>query len=137
MYGGVPSPPLERFAAGAAAKRAMTAVRLGSKLVDRVRAAMARVPLDRVAYGIGVALAALVVLGGLLIILEANRDNAIVSFFTDIGEFLAAPFDDMFRLDSRDGRIALNWGIGAFVYFILGVVVAGLIGRFARRGSAE
>lgn len=99
--------------------------------MDRVRAAVARVPLDRVAYVLGAVLAGLVVLGGLLLILGANRDNAIVSFFTSIGEFLAGPFDGMFDLGSRDGRIALNWGIGALVYFILGVVVAGLIGRFA------
>lgn len=98
---------------------------------------MATVPLDRVAYAIGAVAAALVVLGGLLIILSANRDNFIVSLFTDVGEFLAAPFDDMFTLDSRDGRIALNWGIGAFVYFILGVVVAHLIGRVASRRSGE
>jgi Ni,Fe-hydrogenase I cytochrome b subunit len=94
---------------------------------------MGSVPLDRVAYLVGVALAGLVVLGGLLLILEANRDNFIVSVFTEIGEFLAAPFDDMFDLKSRDGRIALNWGIGAFVYFILGVLVAGLIGRLSKR----
>lgn len=103
--------------------------------MDRVRAAMARVPLDRVALGAGVLLAALVVVGGLLLILEGNRDNFIVSLLTGVGEFFAAPFDDMFQLDSRDGRIALNWGIGAFVYFILGVVVAGLIGRLGRRAS--
>ena len=59
-------------------------------------------------------------LGGLLLILEANRDNFIVSLFTNVGEFFAAPFDDIFKVDSRDGRIALNWGIGAFVYTILG-----------------
>jgi hypothetical protein len=94
---------------------------------------MASVPLDRVAYVAGAVAAGLVVLGGLLLILEANRDNFIVSFFTEVGEFLAAPFDDMFELDSRDGRIALNWGIGAFIYFILGVAVAGLVGRLGAR----
>ena len=101
--------------------------------MDRVRATLATVSLDRVAYVLGAVLAAFVVLGALLLILDANRDNLIVSFFTDIGEFLAAPFDNMFTLDSRDGRIALNWGIGAFVYFILGVAVAGLIGRLTKR----
>ncbi len=84
---------------------------------------------------IGVALAGLVVLGGVLLILDANRDNFIVSFFTEVGEFLATPFDDMFEVDSRDGRIALNWGIGAFAYFILGVVAAGVIGRLTRSES--
>lgn len=94
---------------------------------------MARVPLDRVAYIVGAVVAGLVVIGALLLILSANRDNFIVGIFTDIGNFFAAPFDDMFQLDSRDGRIALNYGIGAFVYFILGVVVAGLLGRLASR----
>ena len=103
--------------------------------MERLRAGLTRVPLDKVAYVIGAVLAGLVVLGGLLLILEANRDNFIVSVFTDIGEFFAAPFDDMFKLDSRDARIALNWGIGAFVYFILGVVVAGLVSRLVSRRS--
>ncbi len=103
--------------------------------MQSARAGIRSIAPDRAAYVIGAALAGLVVLGGLLLILDANRDNFIVSFFTEVGEFLATPFDDMFDVDSRDGRIALNWGIGAFVYFILGVVAAGVIGRVTRRES--
>jgi hypothetical protein len=103
--------------------------------VQSERAGIRPIAPDRAAYVVGVALAGLVVLGGLLLILDANRDNFIVSFFTAVGDFLATPFDDLFEVDSRDGGVALNWGIGAFVYFILGVVAAGLIGRLTRSES--
>lgn len=103
--------------------------------MDRVRGALGRVSLDRVAYTIGAAIAALIVLGIVLVVFDANKDNFIVDVFTSVAEFFSAPFDDMFDLDDRDARIALNWGIGAFVYFILGVVVAGLIGRVRHRES--
>ena len=91
--------------------------------------------LDRLILRLGMVLAGLIVVGILLTLLDANRDNFIVSFFTEIGEFLAAPFDDMFTLADADARVALNGGIGAFVYFILGVVVAGLIGRLTSRAA--
>lgn len=89
--------------------------------------------LDRFLLRLGMVLAALIVVGIVLTVLGANQDNLIVSVLTSIAEFLVAPFDDIFELDDADVAVALNWGIGAFVYLILGVVLADAVGRIRAR----
>ena len=61
--------------------------------------------------------------------LEANRDNGIVDFFVNVGEFLVEPFDNVFDLDRRKVEVAVNWGLAALVYAVIG----GLIARLLRR----
>jgi hypothetical protein len=80
--------------------------------------------LIRLAAGIIVAILAL---GILFIVLEANPDNTIVSAIDDAASALVGPFDGMFELDNAEATIALNWGIGAVVYLILGALIARLI----------
>ena len=74
-------------------------------------------------------LAAVLVATILLVVLEANRDNAIVEAVLDAGRFLAGPFKDMFDLDNRKTEVAVNYGIAAVVY----LAVAGLIARLLSR----
>jgi hypothetical protein len=64
-----------------------------------------------------------------LVVLEANRDNAIVDALLDAGAWLAGPFDDVFSMDTRKERVAVNYGLAALVYAIAG----GLIVRLLRR----
>jgi hypothetical protein len=71
----------------------------------------------------------LLVLAILLVLFEANRDNTIVDALLDAGAWLAEPFDDVFTMDSRKERIAVNYGLAALVYAIAG----GLIARMLRR----
>jgi hypothetical protein len=71
----------------------------------------------------------LLVLAILLVVFEANRDNAIVDALLDAGAWLAEPFDNVFSLDERKERIAVNYGLAALVYAIVG----GLIARLLRR----
>jgi hypothetical protein len=71
----------------------------------------------------------LLVLAILLVVFEANPDNAIVDALLDAGAWLAEPFDDVFSLDERKERIAVNYGLAALVYAIAG----GLIARLLRR----
>lgn len=85
--------------------------------------------LARIVQTIARVLAAVLVLGIVLVVLEANRDNAIVDAVLDAGRFLAGPFDDMFEPDDAKVRVAVNWGIAAAVYLIAG----GLIARLLRR----
>jgi hypothetical protein len=71
----------------------------------------------------------LILLGILLIVLEANRDNAIVDALVNAGEFLVEPFDNVFDIKKRKTEVAVNWGLAALVYALIG----GLIVRLLRR----
>jgi hypothetical protein len=79
--------------------------------------------------------AVLFIVGGILIhVFEANTSNAIVSFIDDVAKWLVQPFDDIFNPDSEKARIALNWGLGAVVYAIVGGVLARVLARSALAG---
>jgi hypothetical protein len=71
----------------------------------------------------------LIVIGIVLVLLEANRDNAFVDWLVSAGQFLAEPFDNVFQLDGRKARVGINWGLAAVLYAIAG----GLIVRALRR----
>jgi hypothetical protein len=71
----------------------------------------------------------LIVVGIVLILLEANQDNAIVDWLVGAAEFLAQPFENMFQPDGRKTEIAVNWGLAAVVYAIVGGVIVRLFRR--------
>ena len=71
----------------------------------------------------------LLLLAIVLVLLEANRDNAIVEALLDAGGWLAGPFDNVFSMDSRKERIAVNYGLAALVYGIAGALIARLFRR--------
>lgn len=71
----------------------------------------------------------LIVIGIILVLLEANRDNDIVDWLIGAAEFLAEPFDNVFEPDGRKARVGVNWGLAAVAYSIVG----GLIVRLLRR----
>ena len=93
--------------------------------------------LVRLVVGIVVAI---IVIGILMVVLEANEANGIVQAVTDAAEFLVGPFKNLFTLDSEKWTKALNWGIAALVYSIVGGFIASLLGglggaaRGRRRG---
>src|ERR687894_1583577 len=62
----------------------------------------------------------LIVLAIVLVLLEANRDNAIVDWFVGAGDFLSQPFHGIFSPDGRKAQVAVNWGIAALVYALIG-----------------
>jgi hypothetical protein len=71
----------------------------------------------------------LIVIGIVLVLLEANRDNAIVDWLVGAGQFLVEPFDNVFQPDGRKARVAINWGLAAVLYGLAG----GLLARLLRR----
>ena len=72
---------------------------------------------------------ALILVAIVLVLLEANRSNAIVDWLVGAGDTLTTPFHGVFNLDGRKATVAVNWGLAALVYGFAG----GLIARMLRR----
>ena len=70
-----------------------------------------------------------IVIGILLVLLEANRTNELVDLILDVGEFFVEPFDNIFKLDSRKGNVFVNWGIGALIYALIGALIVRVLAR--------
>jgi hypothetical protein len=92
-------------------------------------AAVARASLARFFIILGAAGAAVLILGILLVVLEANRSNDIVQVVRDAANFLAGPFDGLFTLDNNKAEKAVNWGLAAVVWFAVGRLIARLLLR--------
>jgi hypothetical protein len=85
--------------------------------------------LARVVHLIVTIVVLVIVAGILLAVLKANPANTIVSDVHGWARSLAGPFDGMFSFHNARVAIAVNWGIAAVVY----VLVGGLIARLLRR----
>jgi hypothetical protein len=70
----------------------------------------------------------IIVAGIVLVLLKANATNAIVSDVHDAARWLAGPFDGMFGFHSARVALAVNWGLAAVVYAVLGGLIARLLG---------
>jgi hypothetical protein len=83
--------------------------------------------------------AAVLVVGIVLRLVGANPANSIVSDIHDAGSWLAGPFKNVFTVKNAKEAIALNWGLAALVYLIVGALLAGLIARLTpgRFGTAR
>jgi hypothetical protein len=86
------------------------------------RAALAR------AVGLAGGIVALIlVIGILLVVLEANRSNDLVQWFRDAADFLAGPFNGLFDLKRHKVEIAVDWGIAAAVWLAISRVIARVV----------
>ena len=90
--------------------------------------------LARIVRTVAMLVAAVIVAGILLFVLGANQSNDIVSAVMDAGRWLVGPFKDLFSMDSAKWELAVNWGIAAAVYAIVGSLIARLIARAAIAG---
>jgi hypothetical protein len=91
--------------------------------------AVARASLARGVMLITGAIAVVLVLGIVLVVLEANRSNELVQFVRDAAGFLAGPLDNLFKLDSNKAETAVNWGLAAVVWLAIGRLVARILLR--------
>jgi len=66
------------------------------------------------------------------VLLKANPANSIVSQVHDWAHSLAGPFDGIFSFHSARVAIAVNWGIAAVVYLLVGGLIGRLLGRTTR-----
>jgi hypothetical protein len=92
-------------------------------------AAVARASVARAVILAGTAVALVLVLGIVLVVLEANPSNDIVQLVRDAANFLAGPFDGLFNLERFKVEVAVNWGIAAVVWYAVARVIARLLLR--------
>ena len=92
-------------------------------------AAVARASLARFFILLGTAVAAVLVVGIVLVLLKANPDNEIVGAVRDAARFLAGPFDGLFKLDNARVETAVKWGIAAVVWYAVARLIARLLLR--------
>ena len=74
----------------------------------------------------------IIVAGILLVLLKANASNSVVSEVHGWARSFAGPFDGMFSFHNAHMAIAVNWGIAALVYMIVGGLIVRLIGSAGR-----
>jgi hypothetical protein len=82
---------------------------------------------------------AIIVVAVVLRLLGANPGNSIVSTIHDAGATLVGPFKDVFSVKGPKLHMALNWGLAALVYAVVGgflatLVARGVAGGYRRRG---
>ena len=70
----------------------------------------------------------IIVAGIVLVLLKANPTNGIVSDVHDAARWLAGPFDGIFSFHSARVALAVNWGLAAVVYAVVGGLIARLLG---------
>jgi len=90
----------------------------------------------RIIAGVFALLAAIIIVAILLKVTGANRLNPIVSVLLPTGSFLVGPFDQVFQLDGRTTEVAVNWGIAAALYLVVGQVAGRALGAVGRRPAS-
>ncbi|MDI2131943.1 hypothetical protein QI554_38045 [Yinghuangia seranimata] len=71
----------------------------------------------------------IIVLHILLVLLEANPGNSLVSTLTDWADGLTGWARDLFTPDNPKARVFVNEGLAAVVYAVLGGAVARAVAR--------
>jgi hypothetical protein len=116
---------------------------VGPRRVGRGRVAAARgawavgsgmLLIARIIRTIAGLIAALIVVAIVLRVLGANAGNTIVKDIHDAAKFFVGPFDGMFSIKGAKLALAVNWGIAALVYAVVGSIIASFIARLAPTG---
>jgi CDP-diglyceride synthetase len=84
---------------------------------------------------LAVAIVVLVIAAAVVLrLLSANPGNVIVRDIHDAGRALVGPFKDVFSPKNAKVSMAINWGLAAVVYLIVGGLIASVLARAAPRG---
>jgi uncharacterized protein involved in cysteine biosynthesis len=83
--------------------------------------------LARIVRLVVVVVVVIIVAGILLVVLNANPTNSIVSQVHDWARWLAGPFNGIFSFQNAHVAIAVNWGIAAVAYLLVGGLIARLL----------
>lgn len=83
----------------------------------------------RLIRALAAAVAAVIVIAVVLRVLSANPHNVVVSDIHDAGQWLVGPFQNVFSVKDAKLNMALNWGLAALVYLLVGGLIASLLAR--------
>jgi len=78
-------------------------------------------------------IALIIVVAIVLFLVGANPSNQIVSAIHDAGAWLAGPFKNLFSIHNPKLAMAVNWGLAALAYLIVGHIIASLLARLTPR----
>jgi hypothetical protein len=70
----------------------------------------------------------IIVAGIVLVLLKANATNTIVSDVHDAARWPVGPFHNIFSFHNGRVALAVNWGIAAVVYLVVGGLIVRLLG---------
>ena len=92
--------------------------------------------LARIVRALAGLIALIIVVAIVLFVLGANQSNAVVSAIHDAGAWLVGPFKNLFSIHKPKLAMAVNWGLAALVYLIVGHFIASLLVRMTPRRRA-
>jgi hypothetical protein len=82
--------------------------------------------------------AVVIIVAGILIhVLGANTSNGIISAINDAAKWLVQPFNSVFHLNGHKATIAVNWGLAAVVYAVVGGFISRMLARSALAGRTR
>ena len=90
----------------------------------------------RIVRAVATVIVALIVAAIVLRVLGANASNSVVSDIHSWAKFFVGPFDGIFSIRGAKLNMAVNWGVAAIVYAVVGGFIARLIARMAPSGVA-
>ena len=83
--------------------------------------------IGRLVRAVASAVAALIVVAIILRLLSANPHNVVVSDIHDAAAWLVGPFKNLFSVGGAKLKLAINWGVAAVVYLIVGHLIGRLL----------
>jgi hypothetical protein len=89
--------------------------------------------LARIVRSLAGIIALVIVVAIVLFLLGANQSNAIVRDTHDAGAWLVGPFKNLFSIHKAKVAMAVNWGLAALVYLVVGHLIASLLVRMTPR----
>jgi hypothetical protein len=92
-------------------------------------AAAARASVARAVVLVGTIVALILVAGIVLVVLGANHSNELVKGVHSAAQFLAGPFDGLFKLHGHRLTTAINWGLAAVVWYALAHLISRVLLR--------
>src|SRR5437588_5523676 len=92
--------------------------------------------LARIVRSLASIIALIIIAAIVLFVVGANPSNGIVKAIHDAGAWLVGPFKNLFSIHNAKVAMAVNWGLAALVYLVVGHFIASLLVRMTPRRRA-